>query len=102
MSSVIWMVVRGLMVALVITLLLALPWTDISPYLVYVQQFVNYVMIADPFIDTDALFTAVKIILVVEMILIGFRRVLLPLFHFVSSGSFTGGGGVVDNSGEQS
>jgi len=89
------------MVALVITLLLAFPWPDIEPYLVYVQQFVNYIMIADPLVDTDTLFVLVKTILIIEIILIGIKRVLLPIFHFVSSGSFTGGGSVIDNANEQ-
>lgn len=91
MSSIIWMVVRALMVGLIITLLLAFPWPDITEYLVYIQQFVNYTMIANPLVDVAAVFVVVKIILVIEILLISIKRVLIPIFHFVSSGSFSGG-----------
>jgi len=91
MSSIIWMVVRGAMVVMIILVLHALPWPDITPYLVYIQPFVNYTMIANPLVDMQTAFLVVKIVLVIELALLTFKRIVLPVFHFVSSGSFSGG-----------
>lgn len=91
MSSIIWMVVRGAMVVLIILILHSFPWPDISPYLVYIQQFVNYTMIANPLVDMQTAFVLIKIMLIIEIALLTFKRIILPVFHFVSAGSFSGG-----------
>jgi len=99
MSSVLSMVARVLMLGLVVTIVMALPWPDIEPFLQYLQTLFNMLYLLNTLLDVDTLFVVGKMILVLDIVWLA-KIIAVALFHFVSSGSFSGGAAKIDSTGE--
>jgi len=96
MSALLIVVARTGLLAFIMVIVALFAWPDITSYLIYVEQFVNYLFFLDPIFDMDTFFSITKLFLAIEVIFL-LRRLVVGIVHFISSGSFTGGGGVVAN-----
>jgi len=98
MSSLLIVVARAGLLVLVLGMLTLFPWPDITPYFSYLQQLFNMIYLLNPIFDVPTLFLIAGLTLGIELIFL-VRKLIVALVHFISSGSFTGGGGAIDNSG---
>lgn len=62
-------------------------WPDITPYLTYIQQFVNMMYILNFGIDMDTFFTIAKVGLTIEIILLA-RKLIITISSFIGSGQW--------------
>lgn len=87
MASLLIVVARAGMLALIVFIVTLFPWPDISPYLDFVSDSINVLYFMNPMIDMDTAFTLLFFSITIEVLWYSYKLVR-GLITFVASGSF--------------
>jgi len=72
-----------------LAVILAFPWGDITPYLVYIPMIISKLWFFNTFFDMNTFFLLVQFELYIALFLIG-KTIVLKLIHFLAGGSMQG------------
>lgn len=90
MGSLLIVVARAGMLALILFIITLFPWPDITPYLGFITNSINMLYFLNPMLDMNTAFLLLALSITIEVLWYSYK-LIRGLIHFVASGSFHGG-----------
>lgn len=98
MASLLIVVARAGLLALILFVVTLFPWPDITSYLSFIEAAINKLYFLNPLLDMDTAFVILGLSIIIEVLWYSYKLVR-GLVLFISSGSF---GSHTDNSDPES